>query len=200
MEKLAFKVITNEVSVDFFLEKFKNYVGIKLPLEYAINNQVVGIFLHDQLVGGYILATQPQFRSLTFVPDKVKSNSSFFRKEKIDMMEVNGLWIGPQVKTAKLQFLVWMHLMLDILKKRKSYILLMSDARNKNIDYIHSLTMPIRIYEGPPILRAGEESHETVRVSYTTRYNIAKNLPRYLMEYRSRSIRSEVSSTLHTYA
>lgn len=139
-----------------------------------------------------MLVTKPGFRSLLFVPDAIKKQHNFFSNDEYEMMEVNGLWIGPAIKTAQQQFMVWKNLMGDVFFSKKKYILLMSDSRNKNIEYIHGLTNPNRLYEGAPLLMAGEQSHKRIRVSYTTRWRVLLNIPRYWFEYRRREQRVKV--------
>lgn len=200
MEKLAFNTIEKEEEINLFLDKFQNYVGVRLPYDYATNSKIVGAFLQNRLVGGYMLVTKPGFRSLLFVPDEVKNSHPFFKEETFEMMEVNGLWLGPQIKTAKQQFTVWMRLMRDVLNCRKNFVLLMGDARNRNIGYIHGLTNPVSLYEGAPSLMVGDSSHDSVRISYTTRWNIISNLPKYWLEYRGRIQRAKISAKQRDYS
>ncbi len=191
MEKLVFKRITAENEIDLFLDRFENYVGVRLPFNYAKNSTIVGVFLHDKLVGGYMIVTKPGFRSLMFVPDSIKKSDKFFQQDQYEMMEINGLWISQTIKSTKQQFSVWMRIMKDIFLAKKRFIILMGDARNKNIEHIHSLTSPTKIYEGTPSLMVGFESHSKIRVSYTTRWNILKGIHKYWREYKSRESREK---------
>ena len=200
MEKLAFTTITGEKDINLFLDKFQNYVGVRLPYDYAANSKIIGVYIKNKLVGGYMLVTKPGFRSLLFVPDAVKKSNPFFLKDQYEMMEVNGLWLGPQIKTARAQFSVWMRLMMDVINSRKNFILLMGDARNRNIEHIHGLTGPIALYEGAPFLFGDTTSHEKVRVSFTTRWKIIRNLPKYWMEYREREQRAKLLANHRNYS
>ncbi|MEX0618682.1 MAG: hypothetical protein WDZ76_12310 [Pseudohongiellaceae bacterium] len=186
MEKLDFRTIEKEEEISSYLKKYESYVGSKLPLEYVKNSRVVGVFLHEQLVGGYMLVTKPGFRSVLFVPDAVKKEHEFFKNDDYEMMEVNGVWVGPALKTAKQNFTLWINLIKDMFMSKKKYVLLMGDARNKTIAHLHSLTNPEKLYEGAPTLTGGDTSHANIRVSYTTRWNILLNVPRYWLEYKAR--------------
>jgi hypothetical protein len=189
MEKVDFRIISGGEEIDLFLEIFERHVGIKLPADYVSNSKIVGAFLHEKLVGGYMLVTSPPFRSTLFVPDSVKKWHSFFENDAYDMMEVNGVWISPALKSAKLQFSVWTQLLMDIFLSKKKYILLMRDARNKNVDHIHKLTSPIQIYKGRPWLTTDQFSHNEVNVCYTTRWKLIFGFHRYWKEYRHRKVR-----------
>jgi hypothetical protein len=189
MEKLAFKRLETESEINSYLDKFENCVDVRLPIDYANNSNIVGVFLHDRLVGGYMIVTGPNFRSLLFIPDSIKNQNPFFQHELYEMMEVNGVWIGPAIKTAKQQFTVWMHIIRDIFLTKKKFVLLMGDARNKNISQIHNMTSPVKLYEGPPNLMIGDNSHQVIRVSYSTRWNMLKGLHKYWSEYKSRELR-----------
>lgn len=199
MEKLIFKTITAIDELNFVLNKIEHYSGVRLPFEYIKRSKTVGAFLHNQLVASYIIVTKPNFRSLLFVPDSVKQTHTFFSNDQYEMMEVNGLWIGPAVKTPKMQFLVWLQLAKDIILSRKKYLLLMSSSKNKNIGHLHSLTNPKILYNGAPNLMAGDNSHSSIQVSYTTRWSIILNIPKYLLELRRRQIRAEQFAKERTY-
>ncbi len=189
MEELDFRTISDQEEIEFFIDRFGYYVGVKLPLPYVMQNQVVGVFLQDRLGGGFIIVTQPPFRSLLFVPDPVKSTDKFFKIDSYDMMEVNGLWISPALKTAKLQFSVWKRILKDVFFCRKKYILLMRNARNKNIDHIHSLTNPTQLYLGSPSMIQGQCTHDKICVSYTTRWKLILGFHSYWKEYKLREKR-----------
>ena len=189
MEKLEFKVITEESETEKFLQKVENYTGVRLPALYAARAKIVGIYARGQLSAGYMIVTKPMYRSLMFVPDKIRAQHPFFSNDCYEMMEVNGLWIGPAIKTPKAQFQIWLTLIKDIFLSKKKYLLLLSDSRNQTISHIHQLTNPTHLYEGNPEIRPGERTHKSVRISYTTRWNLLFNLPRYFAEYKSRQQR-----------
>lgn len=190
METIKFKTLSKESEIDMYLSKFEGFVGVRLPYDYSMRSTIVGAFKGDDMIGGYMLVTKPQFRSLMFVPDQVKQQGKFFKNDQYEMMEVNGVWISAAVKSAADQYRFWMKMIVDIFMARKKFILLMADLRNANVRNIHSMTNPELLYEGPPMLMAGTQSHSTIRVSYTTRWQMILNMPRYFMEYRNRERRS----------
>jgi len=190
METIKFKTLSKESEIDMYLSKFEGFVGVRLPYDYSMRSTIVGAFKDGDMIGGYMLVTKPQFRSLMFVPDQVKQEGRFFKNDQYEMMEVNGVWISAAVKSASDQYRFWMKMIVDIFMARKKFILLMADLRNANVRNIHSMTNPELLYEGPPMLMAGTRSHSTVRVSYTTRWQMILNMPRYFMEYRNRERRS----------
>lgn len=189
MEAIKFKTLTNDQDIDTFLSRFESYVGVKLPYDYAQRSTFVAGFRGEEMVGGYMLVTRPEFRSLMFVPDAVRAEHDFFKNDSYDMMEINGVWMSASLKTAAEQFGIWLRLILDAFKCRKQYVLLMANQRNLNIRHVHAMTGAKDIYEGEPMLMAGEKSHSTIRVSYTTRWSLLLNVPRYWLEYKSRERR-----------
>ena len=190
MEAIKFKTLSEESEIDMYLSKFEGFVGVRLPYDYSMRSTIVGAFKGEEMIGGYMLVTRPQFRSLMFVPDQVKQDGKFFKNDQFEMMEVNGVWISAAVKSASDQYRFWMKMIVDIFMARKKFILLMADLRNANVRNIHSMTNPELLYEGPPMLMAGAQSHSTICVSYTTRWQMIMNMPRYFMEYRNRERRS----------
>lgn len=181
MEKLNFKEIASKSETELFIDKVHNYTGVRLPLNYVENSKIIGVFLHDKLVAGYMVVTKPGFRSLMFVPDAIKNSHSFFNNDQHDMLEVNGLWIGPSVKKPQMQFRIWLDIAKNVIFSRKKYLLLMSSSKNRNIRSLHALTNPVTLYEGSPNLMAGDESHESIRVSVTTPWNCFTCIPKYWM-------------------
>ena len=189
MEAIKFKTLTQEKDIEYFLSRFEGYVGVKLPYDYAQRSTFVAGYKGDEMVGGYMLVTKPEFRSLMFVPDDVRESHEFFRNEAYDMMEINGVWMSASLKTASEQFSIWLKLILDAFKCRKQFVLLMANQRNINIRHVHAMTGAKDIYEGAPMLMSGDKSHSTIRVSYTTRWSLLLNVPRYWFEYKSRERR-----------
>lgn len=50
------------------------------------------------------------------------------------------------------------------------------------------------IYEGTPSTMAGERTHQCIKVSYTTRWSILLNAPKYLQELFQQQQRTKLSS------
>ena len=190
MDAIKFRTLTTEVEIEKYIAKFEGFVGVRLPYDYTIRSRIVAAFKGDEMVAGYMLVTKPEFRSLIFVPDSVKATHEFFRNDQYEMMEVNGVWISVSLKSATDYFRIWIHMMWDVFFTRKKYVLLMANLRNGNVKNIHSLTNPELLYEGPPMLMAGSTSHSTIRVAFTTRWQMLANIPRYWMEYKNREKRS----------
>lgn len=194
MEKLIFRTIESNEEMDQYLSKVENYSGVRLSTSYASQGKVVGAFLNDKLVAGYMLITSPAFRSFLFVPDHIKTTNQFCEQDQYDMMEVNGLWIGPALKTPKLQIKVWLKLVRDIFRCRKNFVLLMRNARNKNMERFMGMANPVKIYQGSPFVMAGEKTHSQIEVSYTTRWKIILNVHKYIFELLQRQRRAAATA------
>jgi hypothetical protein len=197
MEKLTFREIENRKETELFIEKFETSAGVRLPLNYVENSEIIGVFLHEKLVAGYMIVTEPGYRSLMFVPDEIKKSNDFFKTNQHDMLEVNGLWIGPSIKTPQQQFKVWFHMARKVITSRKKYVLLMSNSKNKNIQSLHGLINSVPIFEGSPNLMVGDESHETIKVGYTTPWDCFTCIPKYwvaVVKNRQRRLRLKAVS------
>ncbi len=199
MEKLNFRTIINTEETELVLGKIELNLGVRLPIDYAENSKIVGVFLQGQLSACYMLITKPGLRSLLFVPDEIKKSHKFFKNETFEMMEVNGLWIGPALKSPSLQLRVWWHLIQDIFMSKKRFVLLMQNSNNKCMERFMNMANPAHLYEGAPSNMAGECTHKTIRVSVTTRWNIVLNAPKYLRELLQRQQRAQVFSQKQNY-
>ena len=197
MEKLKFKTLVKHQDISDFLDKIEHHSGVRLPIEYVKRSKVVGAFLHDQLVATYMLVTSPGYRSMLFVPDAVKDKNGFFSQDSFDMLEVNGLWISPALKTPYLQMCVWAKLIKDIFLCKRKYVLLMRSKRNRSMEKFLGMANPELLYEGEPLPMAGEKTHEVIQVSRTTRWSIVANTPKYALEFYRRMKRAEQYSRHH---
>ena len=198
MEALAFREICEEPEIDLFLERFQDYVGVRLPEDYVRKSRIIGVFLGNRLVGGYMLVLSPSFRSLLFVPDRTKDKNIFFANSPYEMMEVNGLWISSTLRNPKMQMTVWFHLVSNIFMAKKKYVLLLRDSRNKTMERLLGLAKPKVLYEGAPNLMAGDETHNQIQVSYASRWSILLNSYKYWIELRRRQRRARLFVTSST--
>ena len=62
-----------------------------------------------------------------------------------------------------------------------------------------SMSNPTCIYEGGPATMAGESTHKAIRVSFTTRWSIVLNTPKYLKELFQRRQRAQDFSKKQSY-
>ncbi len=194
MEKLTFKEIESLEDINMVLNKFEFSSGVRLPLEYAKNSRIVGVFLHNKLVASYMLVTGPDFRSLLFVPDETKASNPFFEHDSYEFMEVNGFWMSPALKSPIQQVTVWLHLIKDIFFSRKKYVLLMRNLHSRNMERFMGMANPKPLFQGAPYVVDGNYTHNQIQVSYTTRWKIVLNSHKYLVEYRNRLKRAAAFS------
>ena len=119
MTKLVFKQLTQENEIDIALDRIEHYSNVRLPSEYVRRCNITGGFYNGQLASIYMLVTEPAFRSISFIPDEIKKTNPFFNEDQYNMVEINGLWISPSLKTPMLQVSVWGHLIKDIFLCKK---------------------------------------------------------------------------------
>jgi len=143
------------------------------------------------MVAGYMLVLSPPFRSLLFVPDRTKQSNLFFTESPHEMMEINGLWISSSLRSSKLQMAVWFHLVSNIFRSKKKFVLLLRDSRNKTMGRLLGLAKPKILYEGSPILMVGDQTHSKIQLSYTSRWSILVNSYKYGLELRQRQNRAK---------
>jgi hypothetical protein len=84
-----------------------------------------------------------------------------------------------------------MELIKDIFFSKKKYVLLMRDKRNKNMERFMNMAYPRNLYEGGPQRMAGENTHNEIQASYTTRWKIVLNIHKYMWELRNRNRRAD---------
>lgn len=179
----------------------------KVPYETAVSeinfNKHVAIVLaqrvindllcnddNGQLASIYLLVTEPEFRSISFIPDEIKKTNPFFNEDQYNMVEINGLWISPSLKTPMLQVSVWGHLIKDIFLCKKKHVLLMRNSKTKSMERFLNMVNPEILYEGEPNQMSGQKTHQMIEVSHSTRWSIILNTPKYIQEFYQRKRRS----------
>lgn len=190
MAKLDFREIVDNSELELFLLRFMDYVGVKLPSQYVSRGTVVGVYLQNRLVGGYMLISTPPFRSLLFVPDSVKESNPRISAISSDALEINGLWISASLRSPDLQLAVWFHLVSKIFLSKKKYVLLLRNSHNRTMERLLGLAKPELIYEGAPMLMAGEVTHGRIQVSITSRWKILLFSYKYWYELKDRRKRA----------
>jgi hypothetical protein len=78
MDKFTFRKISKRCEIGNFLSLATHHSGVRLPSAYAERATIYGAFVGDYLAGGYMLITKPDYRTLMFVPDKLKREHAFF--------------------------------------------------------------------------------------------------------------------------
>ena len=179
----------------------------KVPYETAVSeinfNKHVAIILaqrvindllcnddNGQLASIYMLVTEPEFRSISFIPDEIKKTNPFFNGDQYNMVEINGLWISPSLKTPMLQVSVWGHLIKNIFLCKKKHVLLMRNSKTKSMERFLNMVNPEILYEGEPNQMSGQKTHQMIEVSHSTRWSIILNTPKYIQEFYQRKRRS----------
>ena len=179
----------------------------KVPYETAVSeinfNKHVAIVLaqrvindllcnddNGQLASIYLLVTEPEFRSISFIPDEIKKTNPFFNEDQYNMVEINGLWISPSLKTPMLQVSVWGHLIKDIFLCKKKHVLLMRNSKTKSMERFLNMVNPEILYESEPNQMSGQKTHQMIEVSHSTRWSIILNTPKYIQEFYQRKRRS----------
>ena len=179
----------------------------KVPYETAVSeinfNKHVAIILaqkvindllcnddNGQLASIYMLVTEPEFRSISFIPDEIKKTNPFFNEDQYNMVEINGLWISPSLKTPMLQVSVWGHLIKDIFLCKKKHVLLMRNSKTKSMERFLNMVNPEILYEGEPNQMSGQKTHQMIEISHSTRWSIILNTPKYIQEFYQRKRRS----------
>lgn len=190
MTKLVFKQLTQENEIDIALDRIEHYSNVRLPSEYVRRCNITGGFYNGQLASIYMLVTEPAFRSISFIPDEIKKTNPFFNEDQYNMVEINGLWISPSLKTPMLQVSVWGHLIKDIFLCKKKHVLLMRNSKTKSMERFLNMVNPEILYEGEPNQMSGQKTHQMIEVSHSTRWSIILNTPKYIQEFYQRKRRS----------
>jgi len=186
----------------FQRETYK-YLKVKYPLEFLKPNLVRGVFSNDQkMIGGYIVALTPPFRSLDLVPPKALKASSVYNQLDLNsVLEINGLWLSPQAKNRLDSIRTWFRLYLDVISSPKEHLVFVYDQAQEKLGKLYSACDPQTIYAGKTLRLAGieEDERNVVQIAPITNLSI-KKASQFLLKklMRRRGICHNLSYQLHT--
>ena len=145
-----------------FQKETYKYLKVVYPLEFLKPNLVRGIFSDDQqMIGGYIVAITPPFRSLDLVPPKALQASSIYNKLDLDsVLEINGLWLSPLASNRLYSVRTWFRLYQDIISSPKKHLVYVYDQGKEKLGKLYSACDPQTIYAGKTLRLAGIEEDE----------------------------------------
>ena len=171
---LKFSVVTSESDIQQCLLGFAKYVDVVLPMAYARQGFMTACHSDDgSLVGAYLIVTSPVFRTMVVTPQFVRENSLFFQNVSMhDCVEVNALWLSPEVTSKMEAISFWRKVVGDILKTNRLYLLLFYNSEIKALHRWYSYMSPTQVYVGPTEVLEGAKSHSSIFVGWVARANL----------------------------
>ena len=70
----------------------------------------------------------------------------------------------------------------------------MRSMKNRPMERFLNMVTPNVLYEGPPSVMSGNKTHDEIQVSYTTRWSLVFNIPKYWIELKNRERRAKLSA------
>ena len=141
------KLIDNEKDLSQFQRRAQRYIGVLFPVDYIKESSVYGIYHNDQVMGGYLIKTDSQFRTIQGLPEEVQKR--FLNSYKLnDICEITGLWIHPSLRKSAASWELIISIALKLVRRPKKYFVYTYSKKCAGLGKIYSLSKPKRIYEG----------------------------------------------------
>lgn len=167
------KILTVEKDLELFATKCDQMLNLRYPIEYLKRSKVRAFYSKSgEMAGGYILAFVGPFRVIESLPDDIKTNSHWTKKEILDKTyEVTGLWLDKKVACKKANFKFWVTMYKDLVFNKKKYFVFAYDLDKAYLKNLYSIVKPEVIYSGQTKIMEGmkkpcEESIEIASVNY----------------------------------
>lgn len=177
------KELKDSRSIEEYIDRFAQLVGVRIPLEYIRRGTVYGCYNRSgDLVGGYALVTTPPYRGVVFLPDDIRKNHWFFRSISLDnVLEVNGVWLERNVRLSIMDcYTFWREVIHSMGATHKRYILVWYNSLNKHLCRFYSRVSMELIYSGRSAPNGNQVTHPEICVAYTTRWKLYWSLVRHL--------------------
>lgn len=141
------RLIKSERDLIKFQEENQRHIGVLFPIEYLRESRAYGMYHNNQLMGGYLIKTKSQLRTLQGLPDNVYN--SFLNSYKLsEVCEITGLWIHPSLRKSTSSRRLIMNIALRLAIRPKKHFVYTYSKKCAGLEKLYSLSKPKRIYEG----------------------------------------------------
>lgn len=165
------------------IERFETFVGVHMPLEYVSRGIVYGCYgAGEQMVGGYMLVTEPPYRGVVFLPDEIKNTHWFFQTVSPHrMIEVNAVWLNPHVRLDAWEwYIFWWRIVRSIRAQGRPYVLVWYNLLNSHLHRFYGRVQKEVVYTGDAVSGGKGHTHAKICVAYTTPKRLVFTLILYL--------------------
>ncbi len=104
-----FKKLQNDKDLDYFAVTYEKCSGLAVPASYLKNNKVYGIYIKSKMIGGFILCSGEDLRTIEFFAAKDKHESLFQKMSpKNTYTEICCFWIDRAFrKKTGINYFIW---------------------------------------------------------------------------------------------
>ena len=169
------RILSEPGDIGCCVARFEEFVGVPMPEVYIARGSLYGCFdSNDTMVGGFLLVTEPPYRGVVFLPDRVRETHWLFRTVSGDrMVEVNCVWLEPRLRLSAWDWYVfWWRIVGAIARTGRSCVLVWYNRRNRHLHRFYSRVRKEVIYTGPPGQAAEGRTHAEICVAFSTPENL----------------------------
>ncbi|MCB0703886.1 MAG: hypothetical protein KDC34_01190 [Saprospiraceae bacterium] len=133
-------------SLETFSEIYSKASGLPIPDSYLHNpnNMVFGIYKNQELIGGYILGKDSNFRTIALFAQEDKHDKLYQALESKDLYtEICCFWIKKEVRTkTALNFFIWLSMAYALKRYGTPYVLFGTCSRS--LAHLYSVTSKVK--------------------------------------------------------
>ena len=163
------RVLKKLEDLETFALKCQLNLDLKYPIDYLEKSHVRAFYNNSGvMVGGYVLNHSGQFRVIESLPEHIRLNSHWTKKEVLEQTyEITGLWLDRRVSGAMDNFFFWATMYKEMIFTRKKYLVYAYDLDKTYLKKLYSIMNPSVIFSGKTILQEGmeQECEESVEIA-----------------------------------
>lgn len=183
----------NSLQLASYLTDTFEILELCLPSEYLSRAYILTLVdQRDVVCGGAMVIKQPEFRSLTTVPEDVREKAIAFIGDLDDVAEVNGVWVQSDCKSPFVSFSFWHQFISELLSMPKKKFLFTYDNSNARMSQLASSLDAIVLYSGRTLKLEGMAKPSNETIAMATRPSLETSLE--LLERRGIGTPSEAES------
>ena len=179
---MEFKKIVDHSEIIRSLERGKELWGnVTIPLSYALQGDAWGVYIDGKLVGGFLIITRGNFRTLDLIPDHIKKTKLVSSLDEFDIVEPTAVWLEPKYQKKFVSIKVWTKLISETINTKKKTVLFAYNYNNRGLVTLYKKIASKHLFIADRDGGAGINSHANVCVAYTTTQNLKVRLTLTIM-------------------
>ncbi len=145
------KRLTSEQELADFQHEFQMRTPNPLALEFLRGANVIGYFLNDRLVAGYVINSQFPLRYFGWIPNVQSENQHYVARFRAgDASEICCIWMNKDLVSPFLRNIIYVSLTYFTLRFGKKYVF--GGSISPKVAALQKAALPHVIYNGPTTL------------------------------------------------
>lgn len=172
-----FQYLTTSQDLNNFIQKADDHIGVRFPLDYLMQNKVLGYFDgKGELIGGVAFIIKAPFRVAESLPEEgIQRLQTAVPDVDNDLFEITALWLKKSERGKASSIFFWLAIYRAVLKLGRPHFIYAYSSSKPKLGKIYSVCDPVEVYRGVTQVLPGMKDidHEVVEIGSVRAVNRA---------------------------